>query len=156
MSPEPSPACYALTKRFEKCRLRAYLDTAANPPVWTCGWGATGPDVVEGTVWTQEEADARLERDIMEHWRQMCALVKVALTQGQVDALTDFTYNEGSGNLRSSQLLRLLNFGQYAEVPSCLYHEDETGQPHGWIFAGGKIRQNLIDRRKAEIALWNQ
>ena len=47
-------------RRFEGCKLKAYLCPAG---VWTCGWGATGPDVVKGTVWTQEQADTRLIKD---------------------------------------------------------------------------------------------
>jgi len=47
-----------LAKRSEGCRLTAYWDAFGK--VWTVGWGATGPDVREGTVWSQQHADARL------------------------------------------------------------------------------------------------
>lgn len=50
----------AYTKSNEGCRLAAYLDTRGN---WTCGFGATGADVVEGTAWTQDRADARFAED---------------------------------------------------------------------------------------------
>lgn len=47
-----------LAKRSEGCRLTAYWDDFGK--VWTVGWGATGPDVREGTVWSQQHADYRL------------------------------------------------------------------------------------------------
>ena len=37
----------ALTEQFESCRLVAYQDIRG---IWTCGWGHTGPEVVEGLV----------------------------------------------------------------------------------------------------------
>ena len=40
---------YKLIKRFEGCRLKAYLCPAG---VWTIGWGSTGPGIVKGVVWT--------------------------------------------------------------------------------------------------------
>jgi len=39
-------------------------------------------------------------------------LVRVELTQGQFDALVDFTYNLGSIRLAGSTLLHALNAGQ--------------------------------------------
>ena len=150
----PSPACEAVIRKYEECRLTAYLDDGRTG-TWTIGWGHTGPDVYEGLVWTQEQADNALASDIHEHWAAVSSLVKVALTQGQCDALTDFTFNEGKQHLQQSTMLRLLNSGQYAQVPDCLYHEDADGAPHGWIYAFGKVNPRLIERRKDEITLWN-
>ena len=42
----------ALTEGFESCRLTAYQDLKG---IWTIGWGHTGPEVVEGLVWTQNQ-----------------------------------------------------------------------------------------------------
>lgn len=47
-----------LAKASEGCRLTAYWDAFGK--VWTVGWGATGPDVKEGTTWSQQHADFRL------------------------------------------------------------------------------------------------
>ncbi|MCQ9618418.1 hypothetical protein L1889_18430 [Paenalcaligenes niemegkensis] len=52
----------AVLKYFESCELEAYWD--ANGKVWTIGWGDTGPDVVEGLVITQAEADRRLGQSL--------------------------------------------------------------------------------------------
>jgi lysozyme len=46
---------------FEGLRLKAYLDTVG---VWTIGYGHTGPEVHEGLVWTNEQAEAQLDADI--------------------------------------------------------------------------------------------
>ena len=57
----PGPRALHLTSHFEGRRLHAYLDTGG---VWTCGTGATGPDIGPGTVWTVSQCDARLARDL--------------------------------------------------------------------------------------------
>jgi lysozyme len=72
-------------------------------------------------------------------------LVKVALTQGQFDALVSFTYNEGAGKLQSSTLLRYLNAGNYAGA---------ANQFLVWVYGGGVKLPGLITRRAAEVALF--
>lgn len=146
----PSQACIDLIKRSEGCRLTAYQDVAG---VWTVGWGATGRYIVAGTIWTQEQADADLQDRVEYAGGYVSSFVKVPLTQGQFDCLTDFVYNLGSGSLQKSTLLRLLNSGQYDQVPAQLYRE-ENGHQAGWIYADGQIQPGLIVRRQAEIALW--
>ena len=148
----PSRACVDLVKKSEGCKLVAYQDGAG---VWTIGWGYTGPDVHEGLTWSQAQADAELQARIDQACDQVGALVKVPLVQGQVDALTDFVYNLGAGTLERSTLLLILNAGRYAQVPYELFHEDEDGNYHGFVFAGGAVELGLVTRRKAEIALWN-
>jgi hypothetical protein len=54
----------ALIKRFEGCRLTAYPDPGTGGDPWTIGWGATGKGIRKGTIWTQQQADARLENDL--------------------------------------------------------------------------------------------
>lgn len=149
---EPSQNCQSLVEKSENCKLVAYRDAVG---VWTIGWGHTGPEVHEGLVWTQEQADAQLALDIAEASRGVSRLVTVPLTQGQFDALTDFVFNLGSGKLQESTLLRLLNGGNYAGVPDQLYRKDADGTEHGWIYGGGEILPGLVTRRKAEIELWN-
>lgn len=160
----PSQACVDLVKQFESCRLLAYDDARPDYVLQpgdeilgtlTIGWGYTGPDVHIGLTWSQAQADAELLARINQACDQMAALVKVPLVQGQVDALTDFTYNLGSGTLEHSTLLILLNAAEYARVPNELVREDEDGNYHGFVFAGGVVDMGLVDRRKAEISLWN-
>lgn len=46
------------TKLNEGCRLEAYQDTLG---VWTIGYGCTGPEIVAGLVWNQEQADSQFQ-----------------------------------------------------------------------------------------------
>lgn len=46
--------------RDEGLRLSAYPDPLTGGAPWTIGYGCTGKDIVEGTVWTQEQAYAEL------------------------------------------------------------------------------------------------
>ena len=61
-------------------------------------------------------------------------------------ALVSFAFNVGDGAFRSSTLLRLLNQGQYDQVPA---------QLRRWNMDNGHVVQGLINRRNKEIALWN-
>ena len=61
------PKGTALIKRFEGCarirsdgKVEAYPDPGTGGAPWTIGWGATGPGIERGTVWTQKQCDDRL------------------------------------------------------------------------------------------------
>lgn len=54
-----------------------------------------------------------LKKDVAVAQNAIDRYVEVALSQNQYDALTSFVYNVGSGNFRSSTLLKLLNYGDY-------------------------------------------
>lgn len=120
-----------------------YADVAGHQ---TVGFGhliRPGENFSEGL--TPTAAEDLLKSDASRAAAQMSALVKVPLTQGQFDALTDFTFNLGSGALAGSTLLRLLNLSAYDRIP------DELRK---WVYAGGKQQPGLMVRREAEIALW--
>ena len=132
----------ALTEQFEGLRLTAYQDSVG---VWTIGYGHTGPDVKPGLTITQEQASALLLRDVAGAVAAVNILVTVRLTQNQFDALVDFTFNEGQGNLASSTLLRELNAGNTAGA---------AAQFLVWVYAGGVQLPGLVKRRQAEAALF--
>lgn len=134
----------AVAHYFEQCRLVAYPDPGSKDgKPWTIGWGHTGPEVVKGLVWTQAQADAAFEKDLLKFEARVARLVKVPLTQGQYDALVLFDYNTGA--LHSSTLLKLLNAGDYAGAQA---------QFKRWNKNDGKVMRGLIRRRAAEAALW--
>jgi lysozyme len=120
------------------------------------GYGHHGPEVVTGLTWTQEKAAEVCQQDIQTAYRETIELVNVPLTQGQIDGLVDFVYEEGSGRLAGSYLLIVLNQGRYAAVPDQLVRRDEDGSWHGWVFAAGEPSMGLIARRQAEVQLWNK
>ena len=135
----------SLVKEFEGCRLQAYPDPASGGDPWTVGWGATGPDIRQGTVWTQQQADADLQNRLSAIGMRVDELVKVPLNDEPKAALDDFAYNEGLGNLQSSTLLAELNAGNM---------QGAADQFLVWDMAAGKVMDGLERRRQAERALF--
>lgn len=133
-----------LTEGFESCRLVAYQDVRG---IWTIGWGHTGPEVVEGLVWTQEQADAQLEKDMAYAECRVNGLLAVPVTQGEFDALVDFALNVGCNAFAGSTMLKLLNEGNYAGAAE----EFEK-----WDHAAGKVVAGLLRRREEEKNEFNQ
>lgn len=123
---------------------RAYLDKLAKPHIWTIGWGCT-EGVTEGMVWTREEAEQGLRREIAKHEAHVLRLVQVELNQNEFDALTSFCYNLGPGNLGKSTLLRKLNKGD---------RRGAAKEFRRWNQAGGKVWLGLVDRRAREATLF--
>ena len=142
MAREVNEAGVRLVQEFEGCRLDAYRCPAGIP---TIGYGATGPDIRMGMVWTQEQADARLVEDLARFAAGVERLVQVDLTDNQFAALVSFAYNVGLGALRDSTLLRKLNAGDYLGA---------ADQLPRWARAGGRIMPGLSRRRLAERALF--
>jgi lysozyme len=145
-----------LIKDFEGCRLTAYPDPKTGGDPWTIGYGATGRDIAKGTVWTQIEADRRLEEDVLRFELYVSKAVIVPMTQGQFDAMTSITFNVGPGSssrdgiirLKSGQpstLLRKLNAGDYVGA---------AAQFSLWISKGSPAEAGLRRRRAAELALF--
>lgn len=130
-----------LIKGFEGCRLTAYKCPAG---IWTIGYGHTA-GVKEGMKITQAQAETFLKQDLKRFENVINNVVKVALSQNQFDALVSFTYNVGTGALKTSTLLRLLNSGDYTGA---------ANQFDRWVFAGAIKLNGLIRRRKSEKELF--
>lgn len=132
----------ALIKRFEGCKLKAYLCPAV---VWTCGWGATGKDVTKETIWTQEKADSRLNQDAL-------AFLIGASNESPVlwfderkqSAIADFCFNLGMSRYKSSTLKRKVNAGDW---------EAAQEELQKWVWGGGRKLPGLVLRRQAEALL---
>lgn len=125
-------------------RCRAYLDTLAKPHVLTIGWGCT-EGIKRGMVWTREEAETALRREMERFEAAVARLVTVDLNQHQFDALVSFAYNCGEGALARSTLLKKLNKGDYAGAANELER---------WVYAGGVKYNGLVRRRAQEKALF--
>jgi lysozyme len=132
-----------LIKRFEGFREQLYIDVAGFP---TIGYGhrIVPHEVFPGGV-SETEAGTILASDVTAAERAVGSLVKVALTQGQFDALVDFCFNLGAGRLASSTLLRCLNGGHYDAAAEQLLL---------WDLARGEVNLGLKARREAELRLW--
>jgi len=134
----------ALIQSFEGCKLTSYPDQNG---IFTIGWGHTGPEVVEGIVWTQDMADSQFLIDLKQRGEDpVNAMVTVPLTDNQFSALCSFVYNIGSGRFKGSSALHLLNNSDYDDVPDHMKLWDE---------AGGKVDDGLVRRRQAEVDLFN-
>ena len=104
-----------LIKRFEGLRVSSYRDV---PGVWTIGYGSTryhdGEPIKPGDkLANEQQADALFTNTLGQYEDAVNQDVKVPLTQSQFDALVSFTYNEGTGALKESTLLKKLNEKNY-------------------------------------------
>ena len=136
-----------LTEQFEGLRLTAYPDPGTGGAPWTIGYGHTGPDVHPGLTITQQQAENLLARDIQTASDAVNRLVKYHLKQEEFDALVDFTYNCGAGNLKISTLLKKVNAGDMVGA---------SKEFAKWNLANGHILQGLVNRRQAEMRLFLQ
>ena len=167
--------CIPLTKRWEGCYLTAYPDPESplakaiqaqghwqdllngiwpipaslitlDATPWTIGYGSTGPGIVQGTVWTQAQADADLvHRLTYEFGPGVQAAVTVELSAKQMAACVDFTYQEGVEAFTGSTLRKLVNANQMTQAA------DEFLK---WDVAGGSVVESILARRQADRALF--
>lgn len=136
-----------IIRKFEGLKLRAYLCPAN---VWTIGYGNTfyenGSKVQEGDKITLERADKLLFFVVQKFEAEVSKLVKSAINDNQLGALTSFAFNVGAGNLAKSTLLKKVNAN-----PNDATIRDEFMR---WTKAGGKVLNGLVTRRKAEADLY--
>jgi len=133
---------FALTRSFEGLRLTAYQDCGG---VWTIGYGHTGPEVRAGLTITEAKAETLLRSDLAASETCVNRAVNVPIAQNQFDALVDFCFNCGRGNLLQSTLLRKVNIGDFTGA---------AAQFGLWDHAAGEVVEGLVRRRKAEAELF--
>jgi lysozyme len=133
-----------LLKNSEGFRNRLYIDPAG---IRTIGYGhrAQPSESFSGGI-DEPRASQLLAQDIRVAEQAVLKLIKVAITQGQFDALVDFVYNLGANHLAASTLLRDLNIGRYDAAAEQLLM---------WDHVGKKEVAGLKARREAEFHLWH-
>ena len=96
-----------LIKQFEGCArkrpdgmIEAYPDPGTGCDPWTIGWGATGPGIRKGVVWTKQQCDARFDEDI----KRYAADVARALQVAAADASRLLLISDGGESLGSALL----------------------------------------------------
>lgn len=134
-----------LVKHFESLFLKAYQDVVG---VWTIGWGHTGLQHKDGTVYkgrviTKEKAEELLRYDMHQFEARVRTFVKVAINDDQFSALVSFDFN--TGGLGKSTTLRKLNAGDNQGAADALLM---------WNKAGGKVVRGLTRRRQSERNLF--
>jgi lysozyme len=139
-----SPAGLSLLKKSEGFRDRVYPDVAGFS---TIGFGhRLRPSEAYPIGISFSQAESILTHDVAIAEAAVNHLVKVPLTQGQFDALVDFTFNLGAGRLASSTLLRYLNSGKF---------DAAAWELLAWDHAGSHEISGLKARREAEFELWH-
>lgn len=141
-------------KQREGVRLSMYRDSAGLP---TIGVGhlltkdelssgkltALGIDWHEGIL--DSQASDLLAADLATTEQAINAVVTVPLTQAEFDTLVSFVFNVGATAFTNSTLLKVLNQGDYASVPS---------QLRRWHYSGGQSDPILVKRRESEVEQW--
>ncbi|WP_320338763.1 lysozyme [Burkholderia seminalis] len=186
------PLARPLSQHFESCYLTAYPDPASplgkalqarglwykvlsGAPIpndsvlltlsgapWTCGWGSTGPDVKQGTRWTQEMADLRHDENLRASAALVDAATRVSLSAQQKAAMVCIVNNVGAGRAaRAGEPGRdgiiTLASGQPSTLLRHLNVGDDTGAADQflvWNRAGGVVLPSLVRRRAAERDLF--
>ena len=138
---------YALIKKFEGCRLKAYLCPAN---VWTIGFGNTfyedGMKVKEGDIITQQRADELAKFIIDQFAVTIAPFILKPLNDNQFSACVSLAYNIGTGGFKKSSVFKKLNINPNDPTIADSFRL--------WNKGGGKVLADLVKRREAEIALY--
>ena len=133
-----------LIKKYESCRLEAYLPTEHDVP--TIGFGHTR-GVAMGDTCTQEQADAWFLEDIA--WVEDCVnrATTVGLMQNEFDALCSLCFNIGCNAFSGSTLVKLLNNSDY---------DGASAEFARWNKQNHQVLAGLTKRRQAEAQLFEE
>ena len=134
-----------LVRKWEGLKLKAYPDPGTGGKPWTVGYGATGPDIGPGTVWTLAKAETWLLNRLTHDALRIDGMVKPELAPNEMAALVSLAYNIGLANLERSTLLRKLNAGD---------RKGAAAEFVRWNRAGGREMRGLTNRRNDERKLF--
>ena len=149
----------ALIQNFEGLRTKAYKPLP-HEKGWTIGYGHHSPDVYEGMVCTEAEAELLLKADIAKYEYQIESALNVdeiEVTQGMFDALVCLLFNlQGKlleNGKRLSPLQTLVSYKLWKKMKS----GDKEGAAKEFLDinkAGGVEVAGLTRRRIAEAKLF--
>lgn len=154
-----------LLKHHEGFRKKPYQCAAG---IWTIGYGHAMyadqlkiPSTPEGMaarkayplkpednrIWSKEEIDALLVKDVVRFERAVDRYIRVPLRQNEFNALISAVYNLGAGWLQRSPVRQKINRGD---------KEGAMEQLLKYNKGGGKELKGLTLRRKDEVALFRK
>lgn len=138
---------YSLIRSFEGYMPFPYKDIAG---IETVGYGYVirkGDKLAYPLL--PDQADQLLKQTMRRYEPAMNQVIDVRLRQCQFDGLGSWSYNLGTGSLRSSTLLKRVNAGRHADVPGEMMKWDKA-------VVKGKLQvvPGLARRRAAEGALY--
>ena len=153
-----SPKAIAVIKHHEGVRQKPYKCPAK---LWTVGVGHVlypeqgklpidqrdgfAMKIEDFRIFSMEEVDAILRRDLDRFERGVEKFCPVPLTQGMFDGLVSFAFNVGLGTLQRSTLRQKLLRGD---------KEGAAEELMKYCMAGGKVLKGLQNRRIDERALF--
>ena len=127
-------------KEFESFSAKPYKADKSEKYL-TIGYGHYGADVKATMTVTKDSAEKLLRKDLVVYENYVNKL-GVAKTQGQFDALVDFSYNLGCNALGTSTLLKRIK----AKASEKLIRDEFKK----WVYCGGKKLGGLVTRRQWE------
>ena len=135
-----------LAKRLPDGTVTSYPDPGTKGHPWTIGWGATGPDIQPGTVWTMQQCEDALNHHI-EYFLRVLIKMSPQITSEpsrRVASVLSWVYNCGAGNYRISTFKKRIDSKDWSGAA------DECVK---WNKAAGRVLPGLTRRRAAEAAL---
>jgi lysozyme len=135
-----------LIKSFEGCRLAAYQDVAG---IWTIGYGHIR-GVREGMTITEQQATQYLQEDLADTEGAVDWMTSAApTTNNQYAAMVSLCFNIGSGNFKTSSVLRFHLARDYASAADAFLLWDKSNVDGQLVEV-----QGLLSRRRAERDLY--
>lgn len=139
---EPINEGISLLKKCEGLRLTAYKDVKG----WAIGYGARGPFITEGTVWSLDQAERDLYQRVSSIYEKLKTYVTTSLKSNQWGALISLSYNVGVENLKDSHLIRDINNDDMIAA------EDQF---LAWNHIDGVVSDRLTKRRTYERTIFS-
>ena len=127
--------------KHEGLVLGTYVDPVG---IITSCYGHVDKSLKLGQKFTEDQCLETLSKDLSKHNTQMMSVIRVPLSEQEHAAYLSFHYNVGTGNFKSSTLLKKLNMGERVEA---------CNQLTRWVYAKGRKLQGLVNRRADEKAL---
>ena len=121
----------------------AYPDPATGGDPWTIGYGSTGSDIRQHTVWTKEQAEDALQAHVRYFVSGLVKLSPRLLSASprRIAAVISWAYNLGLGNYRISTFKKRIDASDWSgAAEECLK----------WNKAAGRVLPGLTRRRQAE------
>lgn len=123
-----TPAGLSQLKADEGCEkqlpdgtLAAYPDPLSGGEPWTIAYGATGAGITQGTIWTQDQADADIAKRVANLEAELPNEIVCFpnLSGPRQDVLTNMAYNLGLGGLMAfTKTISAIENGQYSLAAS--------------------------------------
>jgi lysozyme len=151
----------AFVSGWEGESLPVYADKLAGGLPTVCN-GHTGPDVKLGDVWTKEQCDAVLIKNIEKHGEGILACITAPLNQNEYEAYSSLAFNNGVAAVCNSSIPIKLKEGRRSDACNTILEFNKVRdytkpkiynqRKKVWEYPLVPVR-GLTNRRKAEWAV---